>query len=72
MDALIFFMANISVTLNFTSEESEHFEVFVRDDGSVLIADHRVSITGNGALITINREDWAEIVKYVKREHKNL
>jgi hypothetical protein len=65
-------MANLSITLNFTSDENEHFEVFVRGDGSVMIADHNVSITGNGALITISREDWAEIVKYVKREHKNI
>jgi hypothetical protein len=69
---LFYFMANISVTLNFTSEQKEDFELFVTNKGSITILDDPMARNGYGALITISREDWEDIVKFVKRQQKNI
>ena len=69
---LFYFMASISEIVYFTSEEDEKLELIVLSDGSVQITSFEFMSTGNGVMITISREDWAVISKFVKRQQKNI
>jgi len=72
MGGLFYFMANINQILNFESEQEEVFELYVGCDGSVTISNDPLAGNRYGALITISRDDWDEIVKFVKGEQKNI
>lgn len=65
-------MANINEVIKFESEQEDHYELIVYNDGSVGISELHGSTYCGGVYLTITQEDWEEIVKYVKRQHKKL
>ena len=65
-------MAYINEVVQFETQEVECFELFVCKDGSVNISEFGVSTHGHGAMLTISPEDWDIIVKFVKRQQKQI
>jgi hypothetical protein len=67
-----YFMAYINELLQFESEEEDRFELLVCNDGSVNISELHGSTYCGGVTITITPEDWDIIVKFVKRQQKQI
>ena len=65
-------MAYINELVQFQSEEEDRYELLVCNDGSVNISELNVSTYCHGVTITITPEDWEIIVKFVKRQQKQI
>ena len=65
-------MAYINELLQFESEEEDRFELLVCNDGSVNISELHGSTYCGGVTLTITPEDWEIIVKFVKRQQKQI
>ena len=67
-----YFMAHINELVQFQSEEEDCYELLVCNDGSVNISELHGSTYCGGVTITITPEDWELIVKFVKRQQKQI